>query len=326
MPKRHAFFLIQCSVSIILIWYLLSKVDLAAIWNAARRADAMWLLISLVQLAAQPLLGAMRWKLVLRALGRELRFGTALRFVWIGTFFSQALPGAVGGDVVRIWLYWKNGAGHRLAINSVAIDRVIMMLSLLILITAIQPGLTARSQSPVGGWLPALMLVIAACGTAVLMLSDQLVKRFGRWLPIRAIAHIAADLRTTLLNPVTVTAVTVISVLAYLNMAITAWLIALALGLPVTLIDSCVLIPVVLLASTIPISVGGWGVREGAMVVLLAGVGVSAAGALGLSVLFGVAGILVSLPGAIIWASGGYRRSDLSKAASLADNDEEKGR
>jgi len=318
MAKRRVLMLIQGSVSILLLWYLLSKVDFANSLNGIRNAEPWLLLAGLAQLAIQPFISGLRWKLILRALGRKLPFGTAVRFVWIGAFFSQALPGAVGGDVVRIWLYWKSGAGHRFAINSVAIDRIIMVLSLLMLVTAVQPGLTARNPSPMAAWLPMLMFAMAVCGTTLLMLSDRLVTRFDRWPAIRAIAYIAADLRATLLNPVTCIAITAISVIAYLNMAVTVWLIALALGLPVTLMDCCILIPVVLLASIIPISVGGWGIREGAMVVLLAGIGVAAADALALSVLFGIAGILVSLPGALIWLGGGYRRADLDEAASLA--------
>jgi uncharacterized membrane protein YbhN (UPF0104 family) len=83
--------------------------------NGIRAANPWLLLAGLAQLGFQPFLSGLRWKLILRALGRGLSFGNAVRFVWIGAFFSQALPGAVGGDVVRIWLYWKSGAGHRLA-------------------------------------------------------------------------------------------------------------------------------------------------------------------------------------------------------------------
>lgn len=322
MTKRHVFLLIQGGISISLLWYLSSKIDFASTLSSIRNAEPWLLGASLTQLAIQPFVSGLRWKLILRALGNELPIGKAVRFVWIGAFFSQALPGTVGGDVVRIWLYWKSGASHRLAINSVAIDRIIMILSLLILVTALQPGLAARSQSRMAGWLPALMLAIGFGGIAALMLSDRLLKRFGQWPSLQAIAYIATDLRAALLHPVTFVAITAISILAYLNMAVTAWLIALALGLPVTLIDSCILIPVALLATIIPVSVGGWGVREGAMIVLMAGIGVPAAGALGLSVLFGIAGILVSLPGAAIWLSGGYRRADLSAAASLAGDGE----
>src|SRR5882672_1004992 len=122
MTRRRTLFLLQAAVSIALIGYLVAKIDFASSLETLRNAAPALLAASLAQLLILPFLGALRWIVILRTLGSELRFAPALRFVWIGIFFSQALPGSVGGDVVRIWLYWKSGAGHRPAINSVAIE------------------------------------------------------------------------------------------------------------------------------------------------------------------------------------------------------------
>ena len=59
--------------------------------------------------------------------------------------------------------------------------------------------------------------------------------------------------------------------------------------------------PTVLLVSMLPISIGGWGVREGAMVVALHGFGISAEDALLPSVLFGLCAVAATLPGGILW-------------------------
>jgi len=55
------------------------------------------------------------------------------------------------------------------------------------------------------------------------------------------------------------------------------------------------------LVSMIPISFGGWGVREGAMVVFFGLVGVPAADALAMSILFGLAALVAGLPGGVLW-------------------------
>ena len=59
--------------------------------------------------------------------------------------------------------------------------------------------------------------------------------------------------------------------------------------------------PLVVLIMTIPISIGGWGVRETAMVALFGLIGVSNEGALVLSVLIGLVGMVSALPGGLIW-------------------------
>ena len=189
-----------------------------------------------------------------------------------------------------------------------------MMFSLLLVVAAVQPGLVARGVHGFAQSLPYMLLGAACCGVAVLMGADHLLRRFPRWLPLRAVAYIAADARTVFLNVSVAGKLIAISVAALTNMAITAWLIALALDLSLSLADCLVFVPVVVLASTMPVSIGGWGVREGAMVVLLATVGVSSANALALSVLFGLTGIVISLPGVAIWLAGGHKRLDLAQA------------
>jgi hypothetical protein len=61
------------------------------------------------------------------------------------------------------------------------------------------------------------------------------------------------------------------------------------------------LLPFVLLLSLLPISVAGWGVREGAMIAGLGYVGVDSASAFVISALFGVAYIFAGIPGVIAW-------------------------
>jgi glycosyltransferase 2 family protein len=69
------------------------------------------------------------------------------------------------------------------------------------------------------------------------------------------------------------------------------WALALAAG------------PVMVLAQSLPISVGGWGVREMAAVLLAQGAGVDTASVVVLSLIFGLCGLAVALPGAIAWLS-----------------------
>ena len=64
--------------------------------------------------------------------------------------------------------------------------------------------------------------------------------------------------------------------------------------------------------------------RESAIVVLFGTVGVSPGQALTLSVLFGISGILVSLPGVALWLTGGFRRSDILQASAFTDREASK--
>ena len=62
-----------------------------------------------------------------------------------------------------------------------------------------------------------------------------------------------------------------------------------------------IVMPLVTLIMVIPISIAGWGIREGAMVVGLGYLGVIPESALALSVLYGLLLLTIALPGGLIW-------------------------
>lgn len=86
---------------------------------------------------------------------------------------------------------------------------------------------------------------------------------------------------------------------------------ALAQGLSIDFEVSAllVLIPPVILASLLPISFAGWGIREGAMIAMLGTVDVAPENALALSVAFGFLILILSLPGALVWFLSENRKS-----------------
>ena len=85
------------------------------------------------------------------------------------------------------------------------------------------------------------------------------------------------------------------------------WVAALGMAIPLGLLDSFILFPSILLLSAVPISIAGWGVREGAMVVALGFVGIAAPDALAVSLVIGLSQIALGLPGAALWLAGERR-------------------
>ena len=80
-----------------------------------------------------------------------------------------------------------------------------------------------------------------------------------------------------------------------------------ALGMAIVPVDCLLLVPPIILFTMVPISLAGWGVREGAMVVGFGLVGVPAADALALSVTFGLVNAVTGLPGGLLWLIGERR-------------------
>jgi uncharacterized membrane protein YbhN (UPF0104 family) len=79
------------------------------------------------------------------------------------------------------------------------------------------------------------------------------------------------------------------------------YVLAIGLEVQLSVLDAFVLVPLVIFSSATPISVGGWGVREGAMVAALSLAGITSDKALAISVLLGLGGLMVGLFGGLVW-------------------------
>jgi len=118
-----------------------------------------------------------------------------------------------------------------------------------------------------------------------------------------------------------------IALLAVIVQALTAsimFVFAYAMGIPLTLMDCLLVTPPVVLLSAVPISIAGWGVREGVMVASLSMIGVTSENALAISVLLGFTMLANGLLGALPLIAG-YDRFRAFRAeyvhASQVSND-----
>ncbi len=85
--------------------------------------------------------------------------------------------------------------------------------------------------------------------------------------------------------------------------------LAQGLWIAIGVVECLVLVPPVILLMLLPISLAGWGVREGAMIAALGFIDVPAGEALLLSIAFGLAVLITNLPGGVIWLLTHTRRS-----------------
>ena len=306
MSKKSLALALKFLVSGLLIWFLVSKVDLAAAKARIVEIDPTMLAAAIVVVLVQLAVGGIRWEAVLTAIGAPLGHARAILFFYIGVFFSQVLPSSVGGDAVRIYKAYRAGLGLKSAVNGVLLERAVTVVALVILVIATQPWFASRIGHE--RWLvqvlPALALLAtgAAGGLALLMVLDRLPQSLKRWRVVRGLGHLALDARRVFLSVRHLPRVLAWGLVTHVNISFAVFLLATGLALKVTWLDCLVLVPPVLLVTTLPISIAGWGVREAATVVAFGLVGVPEDGALVLGFMLGVIGIVVGVPGGVLWA------------------------
>jgi uncharacterized membrane protein YbhN (UPF0104 family) len=315
MAKHWLPWVVKFALSGALIWYVLKDVDLGEAWARASGISPELLILAAIMFFGNVVIGTLRWQMVLRAIGASLPLSKTFTFFYSGVFFSIALPGAVGGDAVRMWMARKAGLELGQAVNSVMLERVAQVLGLVLLVACVQPILLARIGDIPGSWVFPALSVAGLGGTGVLMLLDRLPEQLRQWRVIRGLAQLASDTRKLFLRPRRSIPTLMLAVLAHANLSLATWVMALGLDIQVSAIDCIALVPPVILIMTLPISIAGWGVRETAMVVAFGFVGVESHAALVLSILFGLVNMAVSLPGGLVWLAS---RGDAPDAQPLS--------
>ncbi|CCQ72831.1 lysylphosphatidylglycerol synthase transmembrane domain-containing protein [Magnetospira sp. QH-2] len=323
MVKKWLGLALKLGVSGGLIWFLLRNVDTQAVWTQVKTMGWMAPVIAILMIVIlQMVIGGLRWWLVQRAIHAPLPLAKTTKLFLIGAFFNQVLPSAVGGDAVRIYKAFKSGLTFSQAFNGVMLERLATVFALVLLVAAIQPLLLSRIDAPSVEWLFPLMAVGGVFGIALLMSLDRLPKRLHDLRVVRGLAALARDARRLFLNPKEGLGSLVVAILGHVNVSLSVWVLANGMGLPVDPLDCILLFPPVLLVLTLPISIAGWGVREGAMVTAFGLVGVSNEGALALSLVFGGVGLVAALPGGLVWALGRDRMADVAKEVEAEEHPE----
>ena len=247
-----------------------------------------------------------RWQQLLRAERIREAFPRVLRLYFEGMFFSLFLPTSVGGDLVRGYRLSRSYAPS-VAYASIFVERLIgfsVLLAVAAMALALEP--TARQD-------PALVLIvllglggftlgvgIALDGRIVaslLLLLSRLrlhrihgiLERFYQAV-LQYRGHHQALLKAMAL-----------SLPVQGGLILICYLLARAVGLQIPLEYFILFEPLVVLASMLPISLAGLGVREGMAVYLLGKIGVTPAAALSVSLSFFLLMALGSLPGGVAY-------------------------
>jgi uncharacterized membrane protein YbhN (UPF0104 family) len=262
------------------------------------------LCLGFIAFLAVPLLGGVRWWLALRGLGHQANLPELTALFSTASVVGQVLP-SVAGDTLRVVLASRRRYNLRASLESVLLERVYMVLAVLTLAFVTSPLLAHRiaDQRPV--WISAGLLACGFAGFGLLLRADLAPSWIAHLRSWQALADGAATARG-FAKSCWGARLAGVALISNLNFAVAALLLGNALHLNIGISDMLATMPAVTLATTVPISLGGWGVREGVLIFLLGRLGVPAAGALSLSLLFGFFGILSGFPGLLGWIIGSH--------------------
>src|SRR6516225_9825073 len=292
-------------------WYLFRHIDVAELRRTLPGIDVRWAILAIGLLIAQiPLLG-LRWlqiAKVLRMHGRQLTIFWMSIATAIGQFFGQIMP-VIAGDGVRVWFLAHFGNDWRDATISVVIDRCVGIGLLLVFTFGIvllpsSFGALGQDRQRIAIVLAAIIVLGLVCLLVGARLSPKLTKlQYGYWVD-----RFFSGARASVFGARSPAVLGIGCMIHALTIA-AVWSLGQAQALALSPADAAVLFAVMIGVALVPFTVGGWGLRELAMVSLFGNHGLTPERALVFSMYFGLTSILASLPGALAWLGLLFTRS-----------------
>ena len=294
--RRHPYraFALRAGLGVAIVAILLWRYDARPALRTLGRENPRYFAAAVALYVAGQVTSSYRWKLVAAILKLRARFAEFLAYYFVGMFTNLFVPGVVGGDAARAFYLGKRS--HRMgpAVASVIADRGIGLLALLWLAAAAAIFLNFAPLPPSITRPTALVGIATVAG----FLASPLIARLIPLLPsrLRRAGEIVAPY---LHRPAALAPAIALSIVLQISLAICQYLMARGIGLnaPVSLFLLCV--PIANVFASVPLTLGGLGIRETAYLVLFGIAGVSRDDCIALGLLWFAMAMLGGLTGAI---------------------------
>jgi uncharacterized membrane protein YbhN (UPF0104 family) len=262
--NKILFFILKLAVSSSLLYFVLSNAGVEKVFAIIRTINPFAFAGVIFIYIASLYVSSIRWRLLLP---EEFRGKRLFSFYLIGSFFNTFLPGLIGGDAVKTYYLYKETNKGSLSFASVFMDRYIGFISLMtIALISFAAGFKYVKGSLIEWLLPAIVLSFLIGSFAIFKL------RLGKGIKALSEFYVYFNEYSSqnMLIMKTLMLSFTIQVLSILSM----YIIALGLGQHIYLSYFFIFFPIIVTISTLPISISGIGLREGAFVLLFGMAGV----------------------------------------------------
>jgi uncharacterized membrane protein YbhN (UPF0104 family) len=283
-------------VSAALLGAVLAYADVGEIAQAVRDGEWGWFVVALGLMAVCVVLGALRWWLLLEGAGIHVPARHSIRPFAISFVLNLLLPTAIAGDALRTWVVGRESGRLLGAATATIVDKLTALTCLFVVAWAayvVDRDAVPDAVVVVFAWLTAGLVA----GAALAALAAAGVRPILHRLPERAALMIRESwrmLRGWAGSRQLVASVVVLGLAYQALVVVVLVLAAKTVGVDLAFALAAVSAAIVLLATLIPVSVGGLGIREGGFVLLLGQAGVDAADATLLSLLSAMTVLLTS--------------------------------
>lgn len=318
MAKRLANPFFKIFVSAFLIFFLIKEIGANNIIQQFHTTHTFWLLGGIMIFTVSNLLGSWQWDLILKASNITLPLKKVIAYYFVGLFFNNFLIGYVAGDAFRIYDVTRSSGNNTGAISAVFFDRL-MGFVVLTSMAVIASLFWMKTLASMATFITVLVIFAIWMIGLLLLFNQRLARRFKWVFTLLLPQNVNRKLREIYLNinafhyqKRLLVRITVISIAIQGLRVLTHYAAAKSVGLNnIRMVYFFMFIPVIAVVSSLPISIGGIGVREQAGVRLFSQIGLEPAGIVAMEFLAYLIGIFSTLPGGLIFAFRGKHQLQL---------------
>ena len=262
---------------------------------------------------------ALRLYLLFSGEGLKVDFWKAFQLTYVGFFFNNFMPTAVGGDIIKAYYVQRQTGQPQKAFIAVFMDRFIGLFSF-VGIAVIALVLAWDKIDPLIGKIIIGLAILSAVGfffTLNAKVAEFLMKIFSKiklWNLGKHISKIYMAIHDYKNKKAVMLGVVLVSIAAQCIYFTVIYLMTKSLSLSVPLVMIFLIMPIVCVVSLLP-SLGGLGLREGAIVLLFSPI-VGKDAAFSISILLLAMLFTLSIVGAIIHMSAvqfKIKKTDIEK-------------
>lgn len=332
--KSYVSIIIRLAIAIAACWIIYRNINPAEV---ADKFKSMHIWVRVILAVAVFNVGlcliGLRWWVFMRAQDIRVPLFLAIKLTFLGQFFTNFLPSAVGGDVIRAWYVSRHTHKRLQAALGVLVDRMMGLAATFILAIASYllfmrgQGIfqVSRKESgaigaffdrhPVSAY-QVFLIVVIAVGVVLLGAGFFDLKRFFKRIYAHFV-HLLGQLKEVLFvyyhHPLVLVFGLGSTIFLQSLVILSFWLVGRDLGIEADIRFYFIFFPLVWVIGAIPISIAGIGVLEGGLVLLFfhfTGADKDAVAALALCQR--LTWLVASIPGVAVHLSGSHRHNDQS--------------
>jgi hypothetical protein len=307
IKKKPILYIIKAIVSISLLTIIIVNINWDEVMKNFSSANYLFICAAVLLNIIERVELTYKWNLLIWARGVDISFIRLFLINSIGGFWGLFLPSSLGTDVVRGYYLVKNNSEKSVSVSSVFVDRILGMLSLLLLaVISIFFAGDLLSGLNIDIYILALFIIVVFLlylfqrdNTAVFL--EKTFKRVKNNKLFENIVKLNNSILKYKKYPKALFFSFLITMLVQVTRVMTYYFIASAFNISVPIIYFFLFVPIIMLIIMIPVSIGGLGVREGTFIAFFTLVGMSINDAVVISFTNSFINTLITLSGGLVY-------------------------